>query len=145
MNIDISKAIKNYILLGNNIDDLKIRARNIATESKAQNPLLFNTNEAYVEYDMKYVAPFDKNFDMLFNIQGILAEKARFQDEYRGFIIFDVTKYLHHENEDWFDISLKFFHDQNNIWKYIFLVDISNVHVIFAQLFLEKQRAWGRF
>ena len=38
----------------------------------------------------------------------------------------DVSKYLQHEKEEWFDITLKFLHDQNEIWKYIFLVDMKN-------------------
>lgn len=118
---------RNYILLGNDIDGLKNRARTIAEEARQLCPAAFNGDTPYIEYEMRYVPPFEKNFDMLFNIQGIAADKTRFQDNYRGFFIFDVSKYLRHEKEDWFDITLKFIHDQNDIWQYVFLVDMKNI------------------
>lgn len=126
-NSDVARTcLGNYILLGNDIEDLKIRAREIANEAKSSYPTFFNTERAYIEYEMRYVPAFDQNFDVLFNLQGVAAEEAGFQDEYRGFIILDVSKYLRHDKEDWFDISIKFFHDQGELWKFIFLVDMTN-------------------
>lgn len=120
-------SISNYILLGNSIEDLKDNAKKIANKARKQYPASFNADEAFIEYDVRYTPPFEKHFDTLFILQGIAAEKPRFQDEYRGYILLDVSKYLRHEKEEWFDITLKFLHDQNGIWKYIFLVDMKNV------------------
>lgn len=125
-NTPLLNCIGNYILLGNNIEDLKVNAKKIATKVRNQCPASFNASEAFIEYDIRYTPPFEKHFETLFNLQGIAAEKPRFQDEYRGYIILDVSKYLQHEKEEWFDITMKFLHDQNEIWKYIFLVDMKN-------------------
>ena len=125
-NIPLLNYIGSYILLGNNIEDLKANAKKIAATVRKQCPASFNASEAFIEYDIRYTPPFEKHFETLFHLQGIAAEKPRFQDEYRGYIILDVSKYLQHEKEEWFDITMKFLHDQNEIWKYIFLVDMKN-------------------
>jgi len=120
-------SVKNYILLGNTMDTLKSQAKNIANQVRISCPAAFNAEKSGIAYVMKYIPPFDKHFDLLFRLQGIAAEEARFQDEYRGYILVDVSEYLQHEKEEWFDISLKFLHDRNELWKYIFLVDMNNV------------------
>lgn len=121
-----SIGFNNYVLLGNDINELKSIAIKTANKTREHTPACFNAEKSYIEFELKYVPPFEKNFDELFKLQGIAAETPRYKDEYRGYIVLDVSKYLAHEKEDWFDITLKFLHDQGDYWKCIFLVDMTN-------------------
>lgn len=117
---------KNFILLGSNPEDLKAKAHSTVHEVRRFFPDQFNSDESFFSYELRYVPPFDKGFCELKRLQGTAADKAGFQDEYRGYIVMDVSRYLKHELEDYFDITVKFLHDRNEFWRYVFLVDNTN-------------------
>ena len=69
---------------------------------------------------------FDKNFGELMRLQGVAAEHVRFKDGYKGYILINVSEFIKHEREPYFIRSLKFLHDENENWRYIFMVDKEN-------------------
>lgn len=116
---------ENFILLGNP-DSQKAYAEAIVSEAKTRFPERFEGKKDYFSFELRYVAPFDKNFKELKRLQGTAAEVAGRRDEFKGYIIMDLSGYLTHESEDYFDIALHFLVDMSDDWKYILLVDSTN-------------------
>ncbi len=117
---------RNFILLGSDITEEKKTAEMIAMEAAKLFPNEFKGIRRVFPFELRYVAPFDHNFYELKRLQGTAAVNAGYRNEYLGYIIIDVTEYLKHENEDYFDISLKYLHDRSDCWKYIFLAGDGN-------------------
>ena len=116
---------RNIILLGSMDYQRKI-ANQIVQEAAMLFPELFNGKRASFSYELRYVPPFDKAFNELKRLQGIAAEEAGFRDEFRGYIVMDVSPFITHETDEYFIITLKFLYDMADCWNYIFLVDDSN-------------------
>lgn len=116
---------ENFILLGS-LDDQKKYAENIVSEISAGFPQLFEGTKKFFCFELRYVPPFDKNFGELKRLQGIAAEAAGRRNEFKGYIIINLSNYLTHEKEDYLRITLQFLIDMSHYWKYIFLVDDSN-------------------
>ena len=85
----------------------------IVNEAVLTVPEKFNGRRKSFPFELRYVPPFDKNFRELKRLQGTAAEMAG-------------SEYIKHQFEVYFEIAVKFFHDMNEYWKFIFVVDNSN-------------------
>lgn len=146
-----SRFPKNYILLGN-APQQKKQAEDLVAEAEKQFPQCFEGRKKSFFFELRYAPPFDKDFRELKRLQGVAADAAGRRDEFRGYIIIDLSDYLTHEKERYLDISLRFFSDMSQDWKYIFLVDNTNpkaakemvaavLSVLFQDMFLEVKEA----
>lgn len=127
--------LTNYILTGSDRKDVWAKAEEIVQEAKITQPECFNTDTAAIRYEMKYVPPFERNFDHLKKIQVDTSRAAPLFYEYNGYMIIDLTKYIGHETEDYFDTSLKFFSDMTDYWAYVFVI---NKEKLFCRTMIEK-------
>lgn len=115
----------NYILLGDP-QILKEKARKFSADQKADFPEMFEGKVDAFPFELRYAAPFEKPFRELKRLQGTAAEAAGRRDEFRGYILIDVSSWLEHREEVYFQLSLLYLVDQNEDWKYIFLVNDQN-------------------
>ncbi|MDO5415491.1 MAG: hypothetical protein Q4F78_08515 [Bacillota bacterium] len=115
----------NYILIGPK-EYSKKQAVEIVRKEATLHPDIFEGEEPYFFFELRYFTPFDKSFKELKRLQGIAANNAGRRDEYRGYVVIDLNNYLTHENEHYFDISMYFLADMSDCWKYIFLVGDTN-------------------
>ena len=105
---------------------LKEQAMSIIAQAKERFPEKFAGQKDYFFFELRYVAPFDKSFRELKRPQGEAAAAAGRRDEFRGYIILNLSEYLTHEDEAYFTITLQFLADMSDTWKYILLVDSTN-------------------
>jgi len=117
---------RNFILIGTQLDEMKNKANAIVAEAEKKCKEIFNSEDSSFAFDLRYVPPFDKNFGELMRLQGVAAEHVRFKDGYKGYIILDVSEFIKHEKESYFLRAIKYLHDENENWRYIFIVDKSN-------------------
>ena len=120
---------ENYILIGPK-EYLKKQAVEIVRKEATLHPDNFEGEDPYFFFELRYYAPFDKNFKELKRLQGIAANNAGRRDEYRGYVVIDMNNYLTHENEHYFDIIMYFLADMSDCWKYIFMVDDANERAV---------------
>lgn len=116
---------ENFILLGS-AGRLKEQAEDIVSEAVECFPERFEGLEPCFEFEMRYTPPFEKNFHELKRLQCIAAKTAGRRDEFRGYIVIDLSSYVAHEKEPYLEVTLRFLSDMSDWWKYIFLVDDSN-------------------
>lgn len=116
---------EHYILLGDPTLQKK-QAMSLIAEAKARCPEKFAGKKDCFAFELRYVAPFDKSFRELKRLQGETAAVAGRRDEFKGYIIINLSEYLSHENEKYFTITIQFLADMSDTWKYILLVDSSN-------------------
>lgn len=116
---------ENYILLGHPISQMN-QADTIIAEEKTRFSDKFEGTRDAVRFKLRYVAPFDKSFHELKRLQGTAAEAAGRRDEFKGYIVIDLSDWLTHHDEDYFETSLLFLVDMSEHWKYIFLVENQN-------------------
>ncbi len=119
-------GMRNFILLGDTAE-LQGRAAEMADYARLRFPEEFNGELSCFLHELRYIPPFER-FTELIRLQGTAANKAGFRDEYNGYIIMDISEYLRHESDMYFDISIKFLHDMNQHWRYIFLLDNSSTN-----------------
>lgn len=116
---------ENYILLGSS-DAQKAHADVIISEMKASRPEKFEGNKDSFSFELRYVAPFDKGFHELKRLQGTAAEAAGRRNEFKGYIVIDMSSWLTHHDEEYLNKALLFLIDMSEYWSYIFLVDNQN-------------------
>lgn len=116
---------QNFILLGSS-EQLHKEANHIVKEAFKLFPNQFHGMRQAFPFQLRYSLPFDKSFGELKRLQGTAAEEAGFSDIFRGYILMDISAYLKHESEYFFEVSMKYLHDMADVWKYIFLVDSTN-------------------
>ena len=116
---------ENIIFIGNS-NALREYVEMIVSKAKVQHPDNFEGNRDFFYFDLRYVAPFDSNFNELKRLQGTAAEVAGRRDEFRGYICMNLSAYVTHEREDYFDKALYFLADMSENWKYVFFVDVDN-------------------
>ena len=121
----LKSQLGNYILIGSK-EYLKEQAIEIARKEAALFPEYFEGEEPFFIFELRYHAPFEKDFKELKRLQGTAARNAGRRDEFRGYVILDLSDYLTHEKERYFDMTMYFLADMSNYWKYIFLVDNTN-------------------
>lgn len=116
---------QHYILLGNP-RNRKSDAEVIISEMKASCPEFFDGAVDSFPFELRYVAPFDKAFLELKRLQGTAALNAGRRNEFRGYIIIDLSQWLMHHDEEYFTKALLFLLDMSECWKYVFLLDNQN-------------------
>lgn len=120
-----TKSYRGNIIFIGNPNALREHAEMVVSIAKEKHPEYFEGNRDSFYFDLRYVAPFDSNFNELKRLQGIAAKAAGRRDEFRGYICVNLSAYLTHEREDYFDKVLYFLAD-NEDWKYIFFIDVDN-------------------
>lgn len=111
----------NHIIIGNPMC-CGAYAQNVISAIKINRPELFEGVKDYFTFDLRYTAPFNK-FLELKRLQGTAAQAAGRRSEFCGYIIMDLSSWLSHQDEEYFNIALFYLIDKNDCWKYIFLVD----------------------
>ena len=114
---------ENIIFIGSS-NALRECTEMIVSKAKAQHPEKFEGNCDFFNFDLRYVAPFDSKFNELKRLQGTAADAAGRRDEFRGYICMNLSAYITHERETYFDKILYFLADMSEDWKYIFFVDV---------------------
>lgn len=117
---------ENFILLGDS-GTQTAKAYSIISDGKVHYPKKFEGNKDYFSFELRYVAPFDKNFHELKRLQGMAAEAAGRRAEFKGYIIINLSEWLTHHDEDYLKKALLFLVDMNDCWKYIFLINDQNL------------------
>ncbi len=117
---------KNFILMGNDLPEQRKLAEFIAMEAATMFPEEFKGTRRAFPFELRYAAPFEKDFYELKRLQGTAAVTAGYRNEYLGYVIIDVSEYVCHENEAYFDIALKYMYDRNDCWKYVFIISHGN-------------------
>lgn len=116
---------ENYILLGTP-RTRKADVDAIISEAKTCHPEKFEGNEDSFSFELRYTVPFDKGFKELKRLQGTAAEIAGRRNEFKGYIVINLSSWLTHHDEEYLDKALLFLVDMNDCWKYIFLVNDQN-------------------
>ncbi len=114
--------INNFILLGSNLRSMDEEAAQLVQEAALQTPEGFLGKRQSFPFELRYVPPFDKTFHELKRLQGTAAVNAGYRNTFKGYIVMDLSAYLKHADEAYLDIALKFLHDQQGDWKYIFMI-----------------------
>ncbi len=117
---------KNFILMGSDFEELTTKADAIVSEAVELYPESFSGERAYFQFELRYTPPFEKSFLEIKRLQGTAAQKAGRRRDFRGYIVIDVSSFLGHEEENYFDITLKFLSDSNDVWNYIFILNNTN-------------------
>lgn len=126
----------NFILLGTDRDKLLARVEKISGEVSSHFASEFTGECLYFPFQLRYSAPYER-FSELRRLQAEAINHVRFKSDYCGYIVIEPDDFLTHEEEDYFDITLKFLYDQMEVgWKYIFVIDNSNQRS--ARLMLKK-------
>ena len=93
--------------------------KSISEQTYANNPGIFEGDDPYAYYKMKYVPPYD-SFGELRHLILRIKNSTGLRYEFKGIVAIDLFEWLGHENDEYFDVTLKFLYDHRNIWKYIF-------------------------
>ena len=117
---------EHYILFGR-IHKRKGDIDAIISENKRNQPEIFEGKEEFFEFEFRYTEPFDKNFTELKRLQGLAAGFAGRRNEFRGYIVIDLSGYLTHHEDRYLNIMLFFLADMSEFWKYIFIIDDQNL------------------
>ena len=117
--------IENYILTGAP-GRLGRYAVEIVSKEAERDPGKFEGRKPYFFFELRYHPPFDKGFNELKRLQGTAAEAAGRRDEFCGYVIMDLSGFVTHEKEHYFDMTMYFLADMCDCWKYIFLIDNAN-------------------
>ena len=116
---------ENHIILGTPLTR-KLDIESIVHDAKIQNPEQFEGNKDWFAFELRYSESFDKEFKELKRLQGTAAEAAGRRDEFRGYIVINLSSYLNHHDEDYLKKFILFLIDMSDCWKYIFMVDDQN-------------------
>lgn len=116
---------ENYILLGTPLTR-QSDIESIIHNAKIQHPEQFAGKKDSFAFELRYTESFDKNFAELKRLQGTAAEAAGRRDEFRGYIVINLSSYLNHHEEEYLKKFILFLIDMSDCWKYIFTVDDQN-------------------
>lgn len=116
---------ENYVLLGEPYEQQE-SIQCIVNEYKDKHSDFFEGERDSFVFELRYTEPFEKQFTELKRLQGLAAECAGRRNEFKGYIIINLSSYLSHTNDHYFKIILYFLLDMNDRWKYIFLIDNKN-------------------
>lgn len=96
-------------------------AKEICEEARAISPDSFNSENPYFMFQLRYCEPYEyREFRELKRLQEEAIANVRFQDEYRGYIVADLTEWAGHTDEELFSsVVLNFLRDMSDCWKYI--------------------------
>ena len=123
-NIKPIKTIRDYFLVNTCSNDT---LNALANDARAAVPDCFDGECIVFFFFFRYYAPFEKDFNELRRIGFEARKHTRFKEEYNGYIAVDVSEWIGHEDEFYFDIILKYLYDQNDHWRYIFYTDDTQI------------------
>lgn len=123
---NITNCPENFILLGTPNTQMT-EAERIIFQMKASHPEKFEGSRDFFSFELRYAAPFDKGFYELKRLQGTASEVAGRRNEFKGYIVMDMSSWLTHHDEEYLNKALLFFVDMSDYWKFIFLVDNQNL------------------
>lgn len=127
MEINSKKVMPENIILLGNYDSQTAHVYSIISEEKAHHPEKFEGNRDFFDFELRYAAPFEKNFCELKRLQGTAAEAAGRRAEFKGYIVINLNEWLTHHEDNYLNKALHFLADMNDYWKYIFLISSQNV------------------
>lgn len=116
---------ENYVLLGKPYEQ-QGSIQCIVDEYKDKHSDFFEGERDSFVFELRYTEPFEKQFTELKRLQGLAAECVGRRNEFKGYIIINLSSYLSHADDHYFKIILYFLLDMNDRWKYIFLIDNKN-------------------
>jgi len=93
----------------------------ICEEAENSQSINFEGIEKGVFHHSEYTSPCNKFKEIKKIILNTNAAKG-LTNEFSGILMIDITEWLNHECESYFSILLKFLHDKNKYWKYVFVV-----------------------
>lgn len=93
----------------------------ICEEAENSQSINFEGIEKGVFHHSEYTSPCNKFKEIKKIILNTNAAKG-LTNEFSGILMIDITEWLNHECENYFSILLKFLHDKNKYWKYVFVV-----------------------
>ena len=86
MEFNTNKSMPENIILLGNYDSQTSYMHSVIAEEKAYHPEKFEGNSDWFDFELRYIAPFDKNFCELKRLQGTAAEVAGRRAEFKGYI-----------------------------------------------------------
>lgn len=126
-------------------------AEKISRKAKEVSPDSFNAKETFFNFQLRYCAPYEyRNFRELKRLQEEAISNTRFKDEYRGYIVTDLTEWAGHTDEElFFEVIIPFLYDMSEFWKYIFVFrdgncsksDIENIRNTIWSVTVNGQKA----
>lgn len=118
---------EHFILVGEDPLFFETESDSILHEALRLYPERFQGETPCFSFELRYAAPYDKDFKELKRLQGTAATYAGRRSTFKGFIIIDVSEYLLHvDHEPFFKMFLDYLYDQSDDWKYIFCVNNRN-------------------
>lgn len=102
--------------------DCKYILGKICEEAATSQAVIFEGIEKGVFHCSEYTSPCNKFKEIKRIILNTNAAKG-LNKEFSGILMIDITEWLSHESENHFSVLLKFLHDKNKYWKYVFVVD----------------------
>lgn len=127
MEINTKKIMPENVVLLGDYDSQTAYVHSIIAEEKAYHPEKFEGKRDWFDFELRYIAPFDKNFCELKRLQGTAAEAAGRRAEFKGYIVINLNEWITHHQDDYLNKSLLFLADMNDYWKYVFLINNLNV------------------
>ena len=101
--------------------DCKYILRKICEEAEIAQSIDFEGIEKGVFHHSEYASPCNKFREIKKLILSTNAAKG-LTNEFSGILMIEITEWLNHECENYFSVLLKFLHDKNKYWKYVFVV-----------------------
>ena len=113
---------QNFIIQNICVDNAIAVSSMIAAEAAIIEPDSFNGKMNCFKFDLRYYPPYDyKSFHELERLQVEAVGNVRFKNDYYGYILFDITEWNGHMEEELFRrVTASFLSAKSNHWKYIF-------------------------
>ncbi|MCM1365019.1 MAG: hypothetical protein NC122_10730 [Faecalibacterium sp.] len=113
---------QNFFVTKNNDKKMESFMKQLSSEAAELSPNNFDAETPYFFFIFKYQPPYDK-FKELKRLQTEAISNTRFKSEYNGFIAIDISEWLGHTDEEYFQAAMCFLRDMSQHWKYVFYVD----------------------
>lgn len=113
------------IILVTNSDKKENIIKHLATKRYKKHHDEFKGEEIYICFKLEYTAPYDE-FNGIKKLILRIKDSTGLRDRYKGFVAIDINEWVGHENEEYFNIFLKYIHDHLSGKQYIFIVDEKN-------------------
>ena len=107
------------VLLLTGMKDNDRMVKSIADEAYKADPAAFEGDVNFIYYKCKYVSPFNKFGELKSLILKIRAATGM-RHSYKGIVAIDLHEWIGHQNEEFFEIILKYLYDHKSLYKYIF-------------------------
>lgn len=116
---------QNFYFVCESNSNVEMVANTVSKEAKRLSPESFNGESYYFKFVLHYSPPYEHDrYSELKRLQEVARSYTRFKDEYRGYIVIDVSEWLNHFTEELFSvITMAFLSDMSDYWKYLFVSD----------------------